>query len=450
MSKGNMLLGHARGKVGSLVFSRSNGQQVVRARAEVVKNPRTETQLIQRIFLNTVSQAYSKMQPIVDHSFEGIKKGQDTMAYYMKQNVQFCREKIAKMQSEGSSAYDMYNFMPLGRKGFTPNQYLVSMGSLPQIQSYVMDDESQFGFLTGFSANTYESVINTLGLQRGDQLTFCLVHSYGTSLLNQEFKYCSVILDPTNADGSSAPLDSPFIVDNAINLPSPRNEGNFYFAFNAENQIGFALNSAEGGIMNFVIASRKGSDGNWLRSTSYAAYIDGANETYNLGECLDAAKEGTANPIVTSNELYLNNAGTSGGEGGEGSGSVVPVDPTPTPSAAAVTSATANGVNLVRGTEANIQFANGTSLPQQINVVVNTSNAVGKKVAVLAGNAFLAEATVGSNGVATIPCSVNSGITYKVCWSEDEEYVPTSYTFNVSVNSEQGGGGDIPGGFDQG
>lgn len=449
MAKVGFWLQNAKGKLAGATIYQSNGETVMR---EVVspKDAKTTGQVLQRIVMHTVMSSYSLMKEIVDHSFEGVKKGQDTMAYYMKQNVQFCREKIAKMQSEGSSAYDMYNFMPLGRKGFTPNQYLVSMGSLPQIQSYVMDDESQFGYLTGFAANTYEDVIKTLGLQRGDQLTFCLVHSYGTSLLNQEFKYCRVILDPTNADGSSAPLDSPFIVDNAINLPSPRNEGNFYFAFNAENQIGFALNSAEGGIMNFVIASRKGSDGNWLRSTSYAAYIDGANETFNLGECLDAAKSGTANPIVTSNELYLNNAGTSGGEGGEGSGSVVPVDPTPTPSAAAVTSATANGVNLVRGTEANIQFANGTSLPQQINVVVNTSNAVGKKVAVLAGNAFLAEATVGSNGVATIPCSVNSGITYKVCWSEDEEYVPTSYTFNVSVNSEQGGGGDIPGGFDQG
>ena len=71
MSKGNMLLGHARGKVGSLVFSRANGKQIVRSRAEVVKNPRTEQQMVQRIMLNTIAQAYSQMKAITDHSFQG-------------------------------------------------------------------------------------------------------------------------------------------------------------------------------------------------------------------------------------------------------------------------------------------------------------------------------------------------------------------------------------------
>lgn len=443
MAKVGFWLKGANGKLAGATVYQSNGETLMR---EVVKptDAKTTGQVLQRIVMHTVMSSYSLMKAICDHSFEGIKKGQDTMAYFMKQNVQFCREKIAKMQSEGSSAYDMYNFMPLGKKGFTPNQYLISMGSLPQIKSYILDDSTVRGYLAGFSANTYENVINTLGLQRGDQITFCIVRSTTESLMGYEFKFARVILDPTNADGSSAPLSSEFIVDGAINLPSARNEGDFYFEFNTSKQIVFGVSASEGGIANAVIASRKGADGNWLRSTSYMTYVEGAYETYNLGECLDMAKEGTANPIVTTNALYLNNAGTNAGAGGEGSTPVVPVDPTPTPGAASISSVSANSVNITRGTQGLVTLPNGTELPHSINVVVNAANADNKKVAVLAGNAFLAEATV-TNGVATIAANVNTGIIYKVCWSEDEEYTETSYSFTVSVNTTPGGGGNQPG-----
>lgn len=440
MAKVGFWLKGANGKLAGATVYQSNGETLMR---EVVKptDAKTTGQVLQRIVMHTVMSSYSLMKAICDHSFEGIKKGQDTMAYFLKQNVQFCREKIATMQAQGTSAYEMYNFMPLGRKGFTPNQYLISMGSLPQIQSYIIDDDTQHGYLAGFSANTYEDVINTLGLQRGDQVTFCIVVQSGPGLMNNEFKYARVILDPTNADGTSAPLSSAFIVDGAINLPSARNEGNFYFEFNASNQIVFGVSAAEGGIANAVIASRKASDGSWMRSTSYMSYINGANDTYSLGMCLDMAKEGAANPIVTTNALYLNNAGTNASEGGEGSTPVVPVDPTPTPGAASISSVSANNVNITRGTQGIVTLPNGTTLPHSINVVVNAANADSKKVAVLAGNSFLAEATI-ANGTATIAANVNTGIIYKVCWSDEEEYTETSYNFTVAVNSAEGGGGN--------
>lgn len=441
MAKVGFWLQNANGKLAGATIYQSNGETVMR---EVVKptDAKTTGQLLQRIIMHTVMSSYSLMKAICDHSFEGIKKGQDTMAYFMKQNIQFCREKIATMQAQGTTAYEMYNFMPLGRKGFTPNQYLVSMGSLPQIVSNIKDDESQHGFLSGFSANTYEDVINTLGLQRGDQLTFCIVRSIGESLQAVDFKYARVILDPTNSDGSAAPLSSPFIVDGAINLPSVRNEGNLYFSYNSEKQIEFSVTEALGGIANAVIASRQGSDGNWLRSTSYMAYINGANETYNLGECLDMAKSGSSTPIVTTNSLYLNNAGTTTGEGSDGSSSVVPVDPTPTPTAASIDSVTAYGNAITRGTTASVVLPNGTSLPYNLNVIVNASNADGKKVAVLANNSVVGSEVTVANGKATLSVPVNTGVTYKVCWSEDEQYTETSYNFTVSVNSTPGGGGD--------
>lgn len=48
MAKGNMLLGYSRGAVGDIVFARSKGQQVARARNRNPNNPNTEAQVLQR------------------------------------------------------------------------------------------------------------------------------------------------------------------------------------------------------------------------------------------------------------------------------------------------------------------------------------------------------------------------------------------------------------------
>lgn len=438
MAKTGFWLKGAKGKLAGATIYKQNGETVMR---EIVSpsNPKTTQQLIQRIIMHTVMGSYSMMKEICDHSFEGIKKGQDTMSYFMKQNVQFAREKIATMQQQGTSVYGMYNFAPLGMKGFTPNQYQVAMGSLPRIDAKIIDDESQLGYISGFAANTYEDVISKLGLRRGDQLTFCLVVPFGTSYGACEFKFCRVILDPTNADGTSAPLSSAFINnDGKINLPSVRNEGSFFFAFNEARQVTFGVENQKGGFGAFVIASRQGSNGEWLRSTTYMNYIEGANSTYNLGECLDMASNGN-NSLYVQNPLYLNNAG-EGGSSASADGPVVPIDPTPQPGERSISSAKVGNLSITAGTSQTYTFPDGTTLPQNVTVTIAAANANGQTIAVLAGSQVAQEAEI-VNGAATLVVSANSGVTYKIAWSDEEEYTQTAYMFTVQVASS-GGGGD--------
>lgn len=433
MAKTGFWLKGAKGKLAGTTIYQQNGETVMR---EIVSpsNPKTNAQLLQRVIMHTIMGSYSLMKEIVDHSFEGLKKGQDTMSYFMKQNVQFCREKIATMQQQGSTAYDMYNFAPLGMRGFTPNQYQVAMGSLPRINCNIVNDESQLGYISGFSANTYENVIATLGLRRGDQLTFCLVSAYGKEYGQCEFNFARVILDPTNADGTPADLSSAFVGENGkINLPSVRNEGSFYFGFNANKQVTFGRSLDNGGFAAFVIASRKGSDGNWLRSTTYMTYIEGANSAYNLGECLDMAKNGTTS-VYTANSLYLNNAGTS--EGG-----AVAVDPTPTPGATSISSVTVNLSPIISGTLKTVIYPNGQEFPTNATVVVNAANANGKGVAILNNSAVKAEGTI-ANGTCSLSVPVEKDKIYVLHWSEAEEYTPTSYRFQVIETQTPGGGGN--------
>ena len=194
-----MLLGYARGKVGDLVFSRSNGKQITRARASQVRNPQTESQMIQRIILNTVAQAYSKFINITDHSFEGVNGAQKSMSYFMRRNMDNLRTRLQNDISDGYDLGSIYAFTPVGSNEYSANEYIMSKGTLPEIAA---------GFATGnvakfaLSANTYQAVLDDYGLQRGDQLT--LIVTQGTTGANTSFYFARIILDPTNPDGTPA------------------------------------------------------------------------------------------------------------------------------------------------------------------------------------------------------------------------------------------------------
>lgn len=306
MSKGNMLLGHARGKVGSLVFSRSNGKQIVRAKADVVKNPQTEAQMIQRIFLNTIAQAYSAMQPIVDHSFEGLQKGQPCMSYFMKKNLKALRERVAQELASGAFKDEIFEFSPLGTDILVPNNYIISKGTLPKVA--VVDAAADGYMAFALDTNTYQGVLDKYGLQRGDQLTFCVMQKNGSG--EAEFKFARVILDPREAGGGEAPLSTAFVTGGAITKPNDRNEGSFTtLQFNSDKvEFGFDASYC---IAAAIIVSRKNEDDSWLRSSAQMTANESSSErTYSLQYCLDAIEQGG---IQTASTRYLNNAGVGNG-----------------------------------------------------------------------------------------------------------------------------------------
>lgn len=303
-----MLLGHARGKVGDLVFSRVNGQQVTRARAAVVKNPQTEAQMIQRILLNTVIQAYSRMSGICDHSFEGVPTGQQSMSVFMRRNLSYLRQMVSDaVNLYGYTFDDVYAFAPIGTNEFTMNPWILSTGTLPSIQ--IADISALNGARVAVNASganlTYEDVITSFVLQRGDQLTFVSQEAWTDR--RAAFNFARVILDPRDANGNQLDLSTEFLSGTSINMPNPRNEGEGmlysfsqgYLTFNRSDNAQFGA---------AVIVSRQQSDGSWLRSNTSLTLVAGVNLLINarsLQECLDLFEAGS---IDVENPLYLNNA----------------------------------------------------------------------------------------------------------------------------------------------
>lgn len=101
MAKGNLFQGMARGKVGDVVFSRLNGEQIARVRNRHPKNPRTNAQLYQRAIMATIMQAYSAGKEIFDHSFQGKTVGDGNMRTFLSRNIKSLRGQLASEIKQG-------------------------------------------------------------------------------------------------------------------------------------------------------------------------------------------------------------------------------------------------------------------------------------------------------------------------------------------------------------
>lgn len=305
-----MLLGQARGKVGDIVFSRNNGQQVIKARSEQVKNPQTTAQVMQRILLNTVSQAYSKMLAICDHSFEGVKTGQDTMSAFMKRNLNQLRSRVVNLKNQTGSLAGFYAVTPIGSKALALNPYIMATGTLPAVAITAIEGSDAASSVAkievpGVTGDlTYEALIAGYGLRRGDQLTFITLNYDAAQGIT--FNFARVILDPTNADGTPALITSNFIGEGAILNASDRNEGNFARLSAAGGVVSFSI---AGGVVcgAAVIVSRQADSGDWMRSNAVLK-IPASVAEFDQFALLDAIDLFYSGGIDFESNYYLNNA----------------------------------------------------------------------------------------------------------------------------------------------
>ena len=452
MSKVGFWLKGSTGKLaGTTLYKGANGETIQR---EIVSpsNPKTLAQNIQRVVMSTVGAAYSVMKAICDHSFEGVKKGQETMSLFMSENIQKCRAAIEEMQAQGVSFVNMFSFVPVGMKhAFAPNQYLVAMGSLPQVKTnWVEDGTSHIVYPTIVAlANktTYADVINALGLKRGDQLTFCTVKQ-GATIQESQFNYARVILDPTDPETFlPLTLDTAFLDENGyVNKPSVRNEGKFKFLINASGLRYWyedLYTTEEDAVAAFVIVSRKEGD-TWKRSTTYVAYPGETAGSYSMQQCLDMISNGAQHTIYAGSDQYLNNAGEGGGQaasessssGGSSSGGSTPAQEF------AISSATVNGSTMTVGSPKTIMCAEGETT-EDLDIRIAFSN-VGNATAI---QLFKGSEQVGTdheisgNAVSFVASAAGYG-SYVIKIKRSTGSVATpGYSINVTAYSAGGGGG---------
>ena len=181
MAKSKGFFGIRTGSTKNFTFSELHGEQITKERVSKVKNPRTISQMRQRMLMATIGAAYSYLKAIADHSFEGKTVGQQNMSEFMRRNL----NKFRDAAQDSNAAYAMNAY---GDKLINPMRYILAKGSLPALP-YVANTSNQIELSYNVEdVSTAEKVYDAMGIKKGDMLTFCWVIG-NASLVAGVFKY---------------------------------------------------------------------------------------------------------------------------------------------------------------------------------------------------------------------------------------------------------------------
>lgn len=289
MAKDNLFLGTARGAVGDVVFSRSGGHQVSRVRNRAPRNPQTAIQLMQRVIMKTAMSSYSMFRELTDHSFQGANGKTANQSAFVKRNIDEMRKELAQLieQNDPSEIMESTDFNFSSKQMSLPvlRPYVVSSGSLPSVATRVIAAGFNLSALyegvnwdisaqTSAPAFTYQQLVDALGLQAGDQLTFiyCYIDDTDEGAEMNDFRFSRVILAPDDGD-----MTKPFLKKEAadtnytVNSPNSRNQGEFHIGAGATitgmtDDDEYTAGGARTLVAFGVIVSRL-NGGVWQRST---------------------------------------------------------------------------------------------------------------------------------------------------------------------------------------
>ena len=166
------IYGYARGKVGAVVYSTSNAalsggrKQIIRIKAENVKNPRTIAQIVQRMKIGPAQLFYAAFEKAagsvennpLSHSWEGVEYGSKSRMRFMQ----------LAMAGEPKA------YVPKGVKFAVPGEYQVSEGSLQSLpwrnalSAVPSADET---LINGEMTASQVEELSYLGVEVGDQIT---------------------------------------------------------------------------------------------------------------------------------------------------------------------------------------------------------------------------------------------------------------------------------------
>ena len=315
MARGNLLLGKAKGKLGSVVFAQAKGEQITRSIPESVKNPKSTGQNTQRAILATIAKSAAAMTALVDHSFAGIKYGADSVRYFRKINLGNIRNMYLNKP----------NSVNLIAKGgnFVPNPLKISGGSLPVFYAGVDTEVSTIAFYQTekvLPRNEDISVFDFLAaypfLQGGDQLTLVKIRKVSGSLHEGNGIFTMSLDRMVFAPNAFDDKDATFIVHESgvideqfLDLTKTTNKSMLKLA---DGGAGVGLGFSDDNCYYAALILSRKVNNQWQRSTQFLEmmnYDDSANNAAAI------ASYGATESIKTQNE-YLNQADKGTGKKG--------------------------------------------------------------------------------------------------------------------------------------
>ena len=193
MAKSKSFFGLRTGSTKSLTFQVYRGQQITKDRVTRVANPRTTLQMEQRSKLPIVAAARSALKGLVDHSWEGVPYGEQSLRTFSSKNL-------------SAGALKVYSYASPDAPSPGIAEYQVSQGSLRGffVDAKASDDKVHYFFhaqvgegsvVPAMSKGTKGSTVlfhlmsyfaeNKIDmLKAGQQLTFLTLNRLYTKVLN--------------------------------------------------------------------------------------------------------------------------------------------------------------------------------------------------------------------------------------------------------------------------
>lgn len=290
MAQSKSFFGLRRGSTKTLTFSVYNGKQVTKDRVTDVKNPRSSMQMKQRAIMATALRGYSALKEICDHSFEGITYGQKSMNYFVSENARMIRAAAPNVN------------LSLSKGNSVSNAYIISKGSLPEVQLVSDNVDTERKFMHGVpeaSSYTFGYLMDDMGANVvGDMVTIVMLQdnpggnasvywvrlklteqnkSIAITTNDQGVNILSSLVEGTDYETN---IDNFSISDFPITLMTK--DGDIYLSFGTKVIVSDPKQKSLG-----IIVSRK-TDAGWLRSSSTMVNLF---ETYNYVEALASYPE---------------------------------------------------------------------------------------------------------------------------------------------------------------
>lgn len=178
-----------RGSTKSLTFSVYRGQQITKDRVESVRNPQSSGQMDQRLKLPLVANARAVLKDLVNHSFEGVPYGDESLRVFSQENLRTGNLHIAEYVPKGGMDCGLANFLvsrgsiePITIKASTDDgeDADIQDQAVPAIKFGVVRNTITLdGVATGDLVSDYPEIFtllsDSLGVDPQAQLTFLLL-----------------------------------------------------------------------------------------------------------------------------------------------------------------------------------------------------------------------------------------------------------------------------------
>lgn len=178
MATSKSFFGLRRGSTKSHTYQVLRGQQITKDRVYDVTNPQSEGQMKQRLKLPVVATSLTVLKELVNHSFEGVSYGEDSLRVFRQENLKSKGLKIAEYVPKGVTDTGVANIMV--SKGTLTTQVVTADSNRKMVNYYVPIEDDDTGITIDAAINAGAAIPSALAkklfkffsLDENSQLTF--------------------------------------------------------------------------------------------------------------------------------------------------------------------------------------------------------------------------------------------------------------------------------------